>query len=55
MRSLMIGDCDHYASPYMRGVAQAMDLLGHPHTQVSIRNTAAKIDQCVRLWQPAIS
>lgn len=26
MRSLMLGDCLHYKSPYMRGVAQAMAL-----------------------------
>lgn len=54
MRSLMIGDCDHYASPYMRGVAQAMRLLGHEHTEISVRSPARVIDQRIRLWQPRI-
>jgi hypothetical protein len=42
MRSLMLGDCEHYASPYMRGVAQAMRLLGHVHEEVSIRCAARR-------------
>jgi glycosyl transferase family 1 len=54
MRSLMLGDCDHYVSPYMRGVAQAMKLLGHDHAEVSIRLPAKTIEQRIRLWQPDI-
>jgi hypothetical protein len=54
MRSLMLGDCDHYASPYMRGVAQAMQLLGHEHAEVSIRLPAKTIENRLRLWQPDI-
>lgn len=54
MRSLMIGDCDHYASPYMRGVAQAMRLVGYEHTEVSIRLPALLIEQRVRLWCPDV-
>ncbi len=54
MRSLMLGDCDHYASPYMRGVAQAMKLLGHPHAEVSLRSPARVIEQRVRMWRPDI-
>lgn len=54
LRSLMIGDCDHYVSPYMRGVAQAMEILGHHHAQVSIRLSAKTIDQRVRMWRPDI-
>lgn len=54
MRSLMIGDCDHYKSPYMRGVAQAMKLLGHEHREVSIRLPARTIDQRLRLWNPTV-
>jgi len=50
----MLGDCDHYASPYMRGVAQAMRLLGHQHAQVSIRDRAKAIEQRIRLWRPDI-
>lgn len=34
----MIGDCDHYFSPYIFGVNQAMSRLGHWHSQVNIRN-----------------
>jgi hypothetical protein len=54
IRSLMLGDCDHYASPYMRGVAQAMKLLGHHHAEVSIRLPLRTIEQRVRLWKPDI-
>ena len=52
MRSLMLGDCDHYASPYMRGVAQAMRLLGHDHAEVSIRQSPRTIEERVKLWRP---
>lgn len=54
MKSLMLGDVDHYVSPYMRGVKQAMALLGHVHAEVSIRLPAKVIDQRLRLWQPDI-
>lgn len=37
LRSLLLGDCDHYLSPYIFGVQQAMARLGHWHSQVSIR------------------
>jgi hypothetical protein len=50
----MIGDCDHYVSPYMRGVAQAMKILGHQHAEVSIRTPARTIDQRIRLWKPDV-
>jgi hypothetical protein len=52
MRSLMLGDCDHYISPYMRGVAQAMKRLGHEHAEVSIRLPAKTIEQRLRLCKP---
>lgn len=50
----MLGDCEHYASPYMRGVAQAMRLLGHVHEEVSIRLPARTIENRMRLWRPDI-
>ncbi len=37
MKSVMLGDCLHYASPYMRGVADASHRLGIAHYEVSIR------------------
>jgi hypothetical protein len=54
IRSLMLGDCDHYKSPYMRGVAQAMDALGHRHAEVSLRLPLKTIEQRLRLWRPDI-
>lgn len=54
MRSLMLGDCHHYASPYMRGVAQAMAILGHPHLEVSLRQPAEVIEAHVDDWHPDI-
>jgi hypothetical protein len=54
LRTLMLGDCQHYASPYMRGVAQAMKLLGHQHAEVSIRTPARVIEQRIKLWRPNI-
>lgn len=33
----MLGDCDHYFSPYIFGVQQGMSRLGHLHSQVNIR------------------
>jgi len=53
-RSLMLGDCKHYASPYMRGIAQAMKLLGYQHAEVSIRTPARTIEQRVRMWKPDV-
>lgn len=52
MRSLMLGDVDHYASPYMRGVAQAMKLLGHEHAEISIRQSPRTIEERLKLWRP---
>ena len=37
LRSLMIGDCDYYFSPYIHGVAAASGRLGILHSQVNIR------------------
>jgi hypothetical protein len=54
MRSLMLGDCQHYASPYMRGIAQAMKLLGRQHAEVSIRTPARVIEQRIKLWKPKV-
>jgi hypothetical protein len=54
MRSVMLGDCDHYASPYMRGVAQAMKLLGHEHAEVNIRQPAKALRRQLQQWEPAI-
>jgi hypothetical protein len=54
IRSLMLGDCAHYASPYMRGVAQAMKILGHQHAEISIRLPARTIEQRIRLWKPTL-
>lgn len=54
IRSLMLGDCDHYQSPYMRGVAQAMKLLGCQHAEISIRSPARVIEQRIRLWKPTL-
>jgi len=50
----MLGDCENYVSPYMRGIAQAMKLLGHVHTEMSIRSPARVIDQRLRLWKPDV-
>jgi hypothetical protein len=54
IRSLTLGDCAHYKSPYMRGVAQAMKLLGHDHAEVSIRLPARTIEQRIRMWKPTL-
>ncbi len=50
----MLGDCDYYKSPYMRGVAQAMANLGHAHTELSVRLPAKTIEQRIRLWKPTL-
>lgn len=52
LRSVMIGDCDHYLSPYILGVAAACGQLGVWHTQVSIRQPAAVIRQRLDELQP---
>lgn len=39
LRSLLIGDCDHYFSPYIHGVAAACGCLGVYHSAVSIRSS----------------
>lgn len=45
LRSLMIGDTDHYFSPYTHAVAQGVFKLGHWHSQVSIRQDISTIDR----------
>jgi hypothetical protein len=37
LRSLLVGDTDHYLSPYIHGVAAASGRLGILHSQISIR------------------
>lgn len=53
LRSLMIGDTDHYFSPYVFGVGQACAALGAWHSQVSIRNMF-QVRQRLRDVQPDI-
>lgn len=53
LRSLMIGDTDHYFSPYVFGVAQACHALGMWHSQMSIRNMVA-VRQRLRDVQPDV-
>lgn len=52
LRSLMIGDCDHYQSPYMHGVKEAMARLGHNHREISIRQPIDVIDRVATEVQP---
>jgi hypothetical protein len=54
LRSLMLGDCDHYLSPYIFGVQQAMARLGHFHSQVNIRQPAYVIQQRIADLKPDI-
>lgn len=54
MRFLMLGDCEHYKSPYMRGVKQAAAILGIPHREVSIRQAALLIAERIHEWRPTI-
>lgn len=54
MRSLLIGDCDHYQSPYIYSVTQAMKLLGHEHANVSIRQTIDTLARHVWSLRPTI-
>jgi hypothetical protein len=50
----MLGDCNHYKSPYMRGVAQAMKLLGHAHQELSVRLPSRTILQRISMWKPTL-
>ena len=54
LRSLMLGDCDHYLSPYIFGVGQAMARLGHWHSQVSIRQPIHVIEQRLKDVRPDV-
>lgn len=54
LRSLMLGDCDHYVSPYMTGVAGACARLGVAHAQVSIRSSVDEIARAVREHRPDV-
>lgn len=50
----MVGDTDHYFSPYVHGTAQAMSRLGHLHSQVSIRSSIDVIVARVRDVRPHV-
>lgn len=52
MRSLMLGDCNHYASPYMRGVADASSRLGIEHYEVSIRQPIEQLARVLGALKP---
>lgn len=52
LRSLLLGDTDHYFSPYIFGVAQACGRMGIWHSQVSIRVPIGVIAQRVRDVRP---
>ena len=54
LRSLMIGDTDHYLSPYIFGVGQAMARLGHWHSSVSIRQPPGVIEQRIADVRPDV-
>lgn len=54
LRSLMLGDCDYYLSPYVFGVAQGMTRLGHWHSQVNLRSNYEAICQRVADIRPDI-
>jgi hypothetical protein len=54
LRSLAIGDCEHYVSPYMIGVKGAMERLGHQHVEVSIRSSAELIQKAVDELRPDV-
>jgi hypothetical protein len=54
LRSVMIGDIDHYFSPYIFGVNQGMTALGHFHMSVSNRWPASVIARKVADIQPDI-
>lgn len=50
----MIGDCDHYLSPYIFGVSQGMARLGHWHSQVSIRQPVDVIAKRIADLRPHV-
>ncbi|MDP3767151.1 MAG: glycosyltransferase [Dehalococcoidia bacterium] len=52
LRSLLIGDCDFYFSPFIHGVAAACGKLGILHSQINIRATASLIAQRIEDVQP---
>lgn len=54
LRSVLIGDVDHYPSEYAFGVNQAMTLRGHWHTTVNIRQDIGTISKRVREMQPDV-
>jgi len=54
LRSLAIGDCDHYFSPYLLGIAMAAGRLNIWHTQISIRSPIELLIQRVRDVRPDI-
>jgi hypothetical protein len=54
LRSLMLGDCDHYLSPYIFGVQQGMTRLGHWHSQVSIRQPVDVISHRISDLKPDV-
>lgn len=54
LRSLLIGDTDHYPSEFIFGVAQGMTRLGHWHSSISIRNDFGTIVKRVREVQPEV-
>jgi hypothetical protein len=54
LRSLMLGDCDHYLSPYIFGVGQGMARLGHWHSSVNIRQPLSVIEQRIADVRPDV-
>lgn len=52
LRSLMIGDTDHYLSPYIHGVVAASGKLGILHSQISVRQDFAKLFQRIEDVRP---
>lgn len=54
LRSILVGDVDHYASEYIFGVNQGMMQLGHFHNTVNIRQDIGLIAQRVAQVHPQI-
>lgn len=54
LRSLLIGDVDHYPSEFAFGVQQAMTRAGHWHSAVSIRNDIGVIAKRAQEVQPDV-
>lgn len=52
LRSLMIGDCSHYLSPYIAGVQQGMERLGHWHSAIDIRSPIEAIEKRIADLRP---